>query len=622
MRNMILVTLLSLLSLGIGATAPVRAALPSGESGLSTDTILARHLAWLGGAAALERLDATSVSGRLEVSGLSGSFRSVQTRSGLQHTEYDLGVVKGAQAVGRDSAWVMDGSGRVEPMGAEEEKTTRRAIARSFDSTLDGSDGSSRHDLGAEDKDGRSWRVVGFTYSDGDSYDLFLDPADGSLGWAREKRDTETIWHRFEDWRLVDGLRFAFAVSEIHTNPGSNQVLRIDEVEVNPEVAADLFAPPRAVPKLYAFSDDAQLTDWMPMKLFRGSYIWIQGSVNGTDTDMLLDSGAGMTVLDKSFAASLGVATSGEVVARGTVGESSASFAGGLTIGVGAFVLRDLHAAVLDLSGVAAKLGRPLPVILGKEAFHSVVVDVDYPGQRIRFIEPAAFRYEGPGHRLRVFPAEDGHTQIEISIEGLPPVQVGLDTGSGAALDLFGPYVNEHRLLEGRSRVSEALVGGVGGMATEKLISLKSVEIAGYSIRDVPSGIIQVETGAFATRRSAGNLGAGILKRFRVAFDYPHDCLWLEPNSDTESGPFVRNNSGLSLDRRNGVLEVVLVAPGSPAEAAGWKVGERIVSVNGSPVGGTFAEGIDLFSQGSEGTVVRLGMEDKSERRLTLGRYF
>jgi len=391
-------------------------------------------------------------------------------------------------------------------------------------------------------------------------------------------------------------------------------------VTVNGTVDDAAFEPPRAARKLHRI--DPAASAWSPMTLYRGSYIFAAGAVNGTPVELLLDSGAGMTVLDRSFADSLGIATAGEVVARGTVGESSASFAKGLTVRIGPLELMDVTAAVIDLSGIAARLGRPLPVILGKEVFHTLVVDVDYPGERIRFHEPEGFRYEGPGRRLPVHAAEGGHKQIEISVEELPPALVGLDTGAGAALDLFGPYVEEHRLLEGRAPVSQGLTGGVGGMASQTLASLKRGEIAGYLLRDVPIGIPQTEKGAFATKRAAGNLGTGILKRFHVYFDYAHDCLWLEADPQSIAAPFERNRSGLILDRKDGALEVLLVAPGSPAEAAGWKAGERIAAVDGVPVGDRYLEAVDRFGTGEEGRTVRLTLEGGGDRSLTLRRYY
>ncbi len=585
------------------------------------EDLLARHIDWLGGREALERIQSITAHGRLEVSGLSGTFESLQQRPDRMRFSYDLGITKGAQGVSTETAWSMDGSGRVEPMGSAGEAQARREIARAFSRNLFRADGSTISDLGTVEHEGGSWRAVRFAYPDSDFCDLLL-AEDGSCTWLRERRDTETCWRRFTDWRVIDGLRVACRIEELHDNPAANQTVTIERLSFNQPIAAELFAPPRTATKLHRIENDAAATAWIPLELFRGSYIYLQGTVNGVQTDLLLDSGAGMTVLDQAFASAHGIESAGTVVARGTGGESTASFAGGLTVRIGELELRDLRAAVIDLGGISAKLGRSMPVILGKEVFHSLVVDIDYPARRLRFLEPADYRYEGPGRRLPLLPSEDGHKDLEISVEGTAPVRVALDTGSGSALDLFGWYVDEKRLLDGRSPISEGLSGGVGGMTSEKLASLREIEIAGFTLPDVPIGMQWRTTGAFATRRIAGNLGAGILKRFRIAFDYAHECLWMEPRPGTETDPFDRNHSGLTLERKPGALEVLFVAPGSPAAAGGWKIGEKIVALNGTPVGDTYTESIDRFGRGPEGTAVALRLEGGEERTLILKRYY
>jgi len=72
-----------------------------------------------------------------------------------------------------------------------------------------------------------------------------------------------------------------------------------------------------------------------------------------------------MTVLDRAFADSLGLETAGTVVARGTVGESSASFAKGLTLRVGPLELFEVTAAVIDLK---RHLGPPGPAASGQSS--------------------------------------------------------------------------------------------------------------------------------------------------------------------------------------------------------------------------------------------------------------
>ncbi len=235
----------------------------------------------------------------------------------------------------------------------------------------------------------------------------------------------------------------------------------------------------------------------------------------------------------------------------------------GVTLQIGDLTIGPLTAAVIDLADVAQRIGRPMPVILGKEVFHALVVDVDYPNSRIRFHDPANFRYDGTGHRLDLIAGEEGHKNLLVSMEGGEPVAVGLDTGQGNTLSVFGQLAQERGFLTGRP-LSESKGGGVGGTTISKTATLSSVTIAGYELKDVPVTIHQENVkGAFDTKRLAGNLGAGILNRFRVLFDYEHDALWLEPGWIRHPA-YPRDRTGLGLEHDGDALIVRFVAPDGP----------------------------------------------------------
>jgi C-terminal processing protease CtpA/Prc len=80
----------------------------------------------------------------------------------------------------------------------------------------------------------------------------------------------------------------------------------------------------------------------------------------------------------------------------------------------------------------------------------------------------------------------------------------------------------------------------------------------------------------------AGNVGAGVLKRFNITFDYARQQLIFERNANDE----LRDNfdrAGWWLNMSEGGFEVLDVVPGGPAAEAGLKVGDRILAVDGKP---------------------------------------
>lgn len=117
----------------------------------------------------------------------------------------------------------------------------------------------------------------------------------------------------------------------------------------------------------------------------------IPARVNGHDTMVLLDSGAETTVLDATFARSLGLEGAGRITALGSGGTQEASLAPDIDIELGNLKLAGITAAIIDFTRVAAALGHGLPVVLGKEILNETVVEIDFAGRRIAFHDPAHY---------------------------------------------------------------------------------------------------------------------------------------------------------------------------------------------------------------------------------------
>ena len=611
----------SLASLVAAATLLASPA-PAGESAAAPDAaaVVEKHVAWLGGWKALDAVRDVTLAGTIRVSGLSGPLGVLTRRDGKQRTEIDLKVMKGVEVLTGGGGWEQNASGQVEEMGHDKAVSGRRALDRTFGRHFRG-DGVITSLASREEKAGRAWTVVRFAYPDGDTYDLFVDPETGESAWSRSVADGRTTWTRLSDFRMVSGLRLAFRQETEGETARQAQTVTWEKVTVNAGLDDALFARPSTGASVVRLPSGRNATDWLAVDLFQKRWAYLRGEVNGVATDIVLDSGAGMTVLDSALAKQLGLRVEGELEARGTGGNVGAGIVSGVTVKLAGMEVGPLSAAVIDLSGVGRRVGRPLPVILGKEVFHALVVDLDYPGSRIRFLDAATFRYDGTGRKLDLIPAEDGHKSLKLAIEGGEPVVVGLDTGQGGALSVYRHYADERGFLSGRP-VSERRSGGVGGATTMKVATLRSVTIAGYELRNVPSAFQASDVrGAFDTKRQEGNLGAGILSRFRVVFDYSRSCLWLEPGPDL-GAPFPKDKSGLALQWADGALAVEFVAPGSPAAEAGWKEGERIASLDGEPAGEAWSKTFTKWAEAKAGTEVRFTLADGTERKLVLKEYY
>lgn len=113
--------------------------------------------------------------------------------------------------------------------------------------------------------------------------------------------------------------------------------------------------------------------------------------------------------------------------------------------------------------------------------------------------------------------------------------------------------------------------GSLGGRAPnrkQRLVELKTLDI----------GNVRMDRVGAVLRHSAPSLvGASVLQHFIVTLDSRSGSAYFEPY---RGGPFARSSFGFGLDFDT-AASVGLVWEGSPAEAAGLRVGQRVTAING-----------------------------------------
>ncbi|MEZ4651904.1 MAG: retroviral-like aspartic protease family protein, partial [Candidatus Eisenbacteria bacterium] len=485
----------------------------------SLGNAIEQHLGWLGGRENLDELHTLYMSGRISAAGLEGTITIQMMRPDRFHLHYELGPLRGTEVLDGEKGWRINETGQIEALGVETRAGHEWSLDSAFSLTLLGRTKRAMSLLPPEQRDGKSWNVLRVSGEQGQQNDLLLDPEYGALEWTRTIADGDTTWTHSTDWRADHGVRFPYVSKQLHDNPAGDVETEWTQFVVNAELDPSVFERPAESVRIGHIEGGAESTDWIPIERYQERWVYLRGKLNGAETDIVLDSGAGMTVVDRSFAESIGLESSGALAASGVGGTDQASVASALSVDLGGLTFEGITAAILDLSGVARRLGRPIPVIFGKEAFHEFVVDLDYPNERIAFHDPESFEYAGAGHELELISADGGHKLVMLSIDGLPETEFHLDTGSGGTVTLFPHFVEANHLLEGRT-VSDTKMGGVGGDMIALTGSLERVEIAGFQLDDVPVTFFPGGEGAFDTERQQGNLGAGILSRFRTIFDY------------------------------------------------------------------------------------------------------
>ena len=277
---------------------------------------------------------------------------------------------------------------------------------------------------------------------------------------------------------------------------------------------------------MLASSALAQPTTWIQFEPYLGDQVYLPVRVDGHPVMALLDSGASKSVIDKAYAASIGLESHGAFANNGANGQETSGHIDGTRIEVGDLTLR-LTLATLDLG---ATLGPSRPLILGEEVFNRAVVDIDFAHHRVAFRDPAHFAV--PHGAVEVPLIRDGDLRlVPVSIEGGPPALFEFDLGAAGTIVLSPAYARSAHLLDGRP-TSQGTIFGVGGDGIETRAVLRKVTFAAIGFSGVDAHFPQTWPSGTFSDRVKGVLGAMILSRFHLIVDYPHDRLYAFPNPD------------------------------------------------------------------------------------------
>jgi predicted aspartyl protease len=354
----------------------------------------------------------------------------------------------------------------------------------------------------------------------------------------------------------------------------------------------------------------------VPFELFRDSRIFLEGRVNGNETPLILDSGAGVTTIDRDFAKTIGLKKGIPLTAQGVGGRAQGELVQNVTLEIGNLKLSGVSVAVLDLAPIEKAIGRPMPVILGHELFMNSIVALDFDNKLLT-LSPAG-NFLAPEGATEVRLKRQGTLHfLPIEVDGHAPIEAALDLGNGGALSLSKEY-HESVPEIGKLHYAVGLSGGVGGLHETRRVSIPKVEIGGFTFDDVPTDLGSVGEGPYHGR---ANAGIELFKPFTMTLDLGHDRLWLKRTA--KPAVFTKDRAGMFVMLEDDHFNVLHVTPGSPAEQAGIKKGDRLTVIGGERVGAGFYTSKEAnWSRRPAGTRVALTKSDGQSVTLTLADYY
>lgn len=360
------------------------------------------------------------------------------------------------------------------------------------------------------------------------------------------------------------------------------------------------------------FKDGVSSTGWIDFNFADGRNILVPAKVNGQSVMVKLIDGADTSYIDKDFAASIGFEPPTATKTFGAVNTQ---------VQLGTLTLRRVKTTTASLG---ARRTDPLfaPFVLSDDLFNQVVVDIDFAHRRVAFQDPHIAIKLPPGAvEVPLIRRVDSRT-VPVSIEGAAPVPFEWFLGDPAPVTVYQPYYESHKMLQNRT-TSVRLGGGLNGQRPqEPVATLSRVQFAGVNFYQVPSVFPSNAVRGSDSPLISGNIGLELLARFRLIVDYPHDRLYVLPNADGASVPFSKDRLGLYLNEQGNTFVVDFVSPSSPAQAAGFKVGDRIAMIDQKPVPAWTKAELTTLRFSTKGTPIVFTMENGGTRQVKATDYF
>jgi hypothetical protein len=386
----------------------------------------------------------------------------------------------------------------------------------------------------------------------------------------------------FSDYREVNGLKRSFR-QEMKILPiGQKMTIQLTRFEGNTEIDPSVFEPPGEDVKDYRFTDGMSAEN-VPFK-FLADHVFIPVNIKGKERLWALDSGASISVVDSAFAAELGLKSEGDIKGVGAGNTLQFSFVDLPPFRMKGIEFNEQKAASAGFLKPYAHrhFGFEVVGILGYDFLSRFVTKIDYAREELSFYDPDKFEYRGNGVVLEA-PLMGNTFSLPVTVDGAYSGAWSLDLGAGV-VSFHYPFAEEHGLLDLRG--IDGLGFGAGGESGKRTIEFEAIEWAGFTIENPLIEIpLEQGEGSFRRRELIGNLGNSLFRHFVLYLDYKRQQVIIEKGDNFEH-MFPRDKSGVQIVlNEDGDIEIVYVAPDSPADKTGFQKGDIIKSINSIETG-------------------------------------
>lgn len=329
-----------------------------------------------------------------------------------------------------------------------------------------------------------------------------------------------------------------------------------------------------------------------PFKQYSGGVMVIRACFeNIKDSfNFILDTGSGGISLDSSTCSEFNIKTrQTDTTITGIGGRRKVSFIFKQTLHFPGLDVKDLNFHINDYSVLTSVYGEKVDGIIGYSFFSRYIVKINFDSMHIDVFTPGKMKYPPRGHLLR--PAFTSIPIQYLQIRDRRKLQHNFyfDTGAGLCLLLSDRYVEDSSILLSKRKPLLTQAEGMAGRLQMRLTVIRELRLGPYRFFNVPTYLYKDDFNVTSYPFAGGLLGNELLRRFNMTINYGQREIHLLPNGHFNEA-FDYSYTGLGIYYIDEKIIVEDVIPGSPADKAGFQIGDEIFSL-----GNNFSHNIQQY---------------------------
>jgi hypothetical protein len=326
----------------------------------------------------------------------------------------------------------------------------------------------------------------------------------------------------------------------------------------------------------------AKLISRVPFSTFAGGIVVVKAQLAGyPDTlNFIMDTGSMGISLDSTTCIRMNIKpVLTDKLISGVGGVRRVSYFNNQTLLIGDISVDSLNFHVGDYDILSGEYGGRIDGIIGNSFYTRYIVRLDYDSNEMYVYSKGHFKYPKGGFTFKPtfsnLPVEwaEVHDIRELK------ARFYFDTGAGLCLLLNSDFIGDSSVLNPEKKPLSVQAQGMGGKVNMHVTTIKEFILGPYQFRNLPIHIFEDVYHITSYPFLAGLIGNDILRRFNIVLNYDKGIFYLIPNSHFRD-PFDYSYTGLDLYWVEGEIHVGDVIADSPADKAGFKVGDVVISVN------------------------------------------